>query len=94
MSPYDDLHVSAGEIADYLLSPSPTMENHQLPEQLALAPYPWCSTPPVLMPALRYGFFVGCDNDDCAVKPEVTQDAETSEQSAERWNNRPTPQAA
>jgi hypothetical protein len=93
-SPYDDPHVSAGEIADYLHSPSPTMEDYQLPPQPPLAPCPWCGTPPILMPGLRHGYFVSCDNEYCTVKPEVTQDAETPEQAAERWNNRPTLQAA
>jgi ssDNA-binding Zn-finger/Zn-ribbon topoisomerase 1 len=94
MSPYDDPAVSAGEIADYLHSPSSTMEDNQLPEQPALAPCPWCGTPPVLLPALRHGYFVGCENAQCPVSPETTFDAETPEQAAERWNHRPTPQAA
>jgi hypothetical protein len=33
MSPYDDPHVSPGEIADYLHSLSPTMEDYELPRQ-------------------------------------------------------------
>jgi hypothetical protein len=90
MSPYDDPHVSAGEIADYLHSPSLTMEDNQLPEQPALAACPFCGATPVLLPALRHGYFVGCENAQCPVSPETTFDAETPEQAAERWNHRPT----
>ena len=72
----------------------PDDTDHDLPAQPPLAPCPWCGTPPILMPALRHGFFVSCDNEHCTVKPEVTQDAETPEQAAERWNTRHIPQAA
>jgi hypothetical protein len=89
MTPYDDPHVTPGEIADYLHSLSPTMEDSQLPEQPDLLPCPFCGTTPVLMPALRHGYFVGCENAQCAVAPEVTFDAETPEQATERWNTRP-----
>ena len=57
MSPYDDPHVSAGEIADYLYSTSPTMERHpddtnaNLPAQLSLAPCPFCGATPILLTA-------------------------------------------
>lgn len=100
MSLYDDPHVSAGEIADYLHSPSPTMErhpddtDHDLPAQLPLMPCPFCGETPLLLPGHNHGFFVGCEGLHCPVNPELTFTTETAEQAAERWNTRPSPQAA
>lgn len=62
-----------------------------LPEQLPLTACPFCGETPTLQPAHHHGFFVSCDNAQCVVQPELTQNTETPEQAAERWNARPAP---
>ena len=83
MTPYDDPHVSAGEIADYLHSQQKPMPD--------LLPCPWCGVTPELQPCLRHGFFITCENHHCPVEPQTLHDFETPQQAAEAWNNRPGP---
>jgi hypothetical protein len=89
MSPYDDPHVSAGEIADYLASlPHPLINPFPMPE---LLPCPFCGAVPEMQPAHAHGFFVSCENPACPIAPETTHNTDTPEQAAERWNQRVTP---
>jgi hypothetical protein len=94
VNPYDDPHVSAGEIADYLASlPHPLIKPFPMPE---LLPCPFCGAVPELLPSHNHGFIVSCEHLHCPINPELTFSADTEDQAAERWNQRatPSPQAA
>jgi hypothetical protein len=78
VSPYDDPHVSAGEIADYLHS--------QQAQPMDLLPCPFCSVVPEVLPLLCHGFYVECENPDCPTKPE-TRGFDTEEQAVQPSGN-------
>jgi hypothetical protein len=52
-----------------------------------ILPCPFCGVTPEVLPCLRHGFFVECENKDCIINPE-TRDYETEELAAAAWNTR------